>query len=148
MGLFDNIVCKYPLPDGFTGQEFITSDLDAYILPRTHVIEADGSLWLDEGHEEEVPGASPNVAPEIPAGTSSEVAERLRAFDAVRANGPPLRWVQQLVQKTDFDGEINFRTNTGEARFYKAILLDGKVAKIKGTEIVPVIATGAPGPAA
>ena len=44
MGLFDYIVCEFPLPDGFTG-ELQTKDLGCYLL--THVITKDGRLLLE-----------------------------------------------------------------------------------------------------
>jgi len=44
MGLFDYIVCEFPLPDGFTG-ELQTKDLGCALL--THVITNDGRLLLE-----------------------------------------------------------------------------------------------------
>lgn len=44
MGMFDNVICKHPLPDNYTGEVFQTKDLDCGL--DTYRITADGRLEL------------------------------------------------------------------------------------------------------
>lgn len=44
MGLFDNIRCEYPLPDGSDAHEFQTKDTPSQCLD-TYTIRSDGTLW-------------------------------------------------------------------------------------------------------
>ena len=52
MGMFDNICCEIPLPDGFAG-EMQTKDFDCVL--GTLLIRADGRLMIQECDWEEVP---------------------------------------------------------------------------------------------
>lgn len=46
MGMFDYIICEYPLPDGFTASdEFQSKDLDCMLS--SYIITSDGRLILD-----------------------------------------------------------------------------------------------------
>jgi hypothetical protein len=55
MGLFDNIRCHFPLPDGFEGDiEYQTKDTQAQYLDH-YTITEDGRLVLDEKPEEAIP---------------------------------------------------------------------------------------------
>lgn len=47
MGMFDYVICNYPLPDGEdgSGREFQTKDTDSQYLDR-YEIRADGTLWF------------------------------------------------------------------------------------------------------
>ena len=53
MGMYDNLSCAVPLPDGYTGGGFQTKDLDC-ILARVE-IRADGTLWIERFNQEVVP---------------------------------------------------------------------------------------------
>jgi hypothetical protein len=88
MGMFDYIKCEIPLPDGFSG-ELQTKDFDCTLS--THIIKADGSLELDNGHDEIVPEGErpyPN-------------AEGLKKFIG------SLRHIPKL-EKTNFHGMLRF----------------------------------------
>lgn len=52
MGMFDNIRCQIPLPDGFTG-EMQTKDFDCAL--GTLLIRADGRLMIEDCDWEDVP---------------------------------------------------------------------------------------------
>ena len=55
MGMFDNVKCEAPLPDGFVG-ELQTKDFNCEMV--THVITKDGRLMLSQiDRVEEVPKA-------------------------------------------------------------------------------------------
>lgn len=49
MGMFDYVICNYPLPDGedVSGIEFQTKDTDSQQLD-CYKIEDDGTLWVKE----------------------------------------------------------------------------------------------------
>ncbi len=52
MGMFDNVHCEVPLPDGYVG-EFQTKDFDCFLS--TILIRADGRLMIEDCDWEEVP---------------------------------------------------------------------------------------------
>ena len=60
MGMYDSIICKYPLPmpedpKGYTGsREFQSKDLDCALS--VYEIREDGSIWEEERETERVPG--------------------------------------------------------------------------------------------
>jgi hypothetical protein len=53
MGMFDNIKCEVPLPDGWEPGELQTKDFGCEMV--THIISKEGRLLMDRGHWEEVP---------------------------------------------------------------------------------------------
>lgn len=65
MGMFDHIICEYPLPDGFDlpDAEFQTKDLDNTLA--TYTITADGKLVHHFAEYEETPESELPV-PEMP----------------------------------------------------------------------------------
>lgn len=46
MGMFDYIICEYPLPDGLVFNDFQTKDLGKYLIQ--YKIDKDGYLWVDD----------------------------------------------------------------------------------------------------
>jgi len=59
MGMFDDIVCKYPLPlpedtKGYIAESFQTKDLDCGL--DSYEIREDGTLWLRECEREHIAG--------------------------------------------------------------------------------------------
>ena len=47
MGMFDDVVCEVPLPDGKPGKHFQTKDFEAPYLEK-YTITADGRLFRDK----------------------------------------------------------------------------------------------------
>ena len=103
MGVFDYLICKYPLPvDGAGGAEFQTKDTPAQWLDHYEIRE-DGSLWY-EAHDIE-DRSDPNAEGILAlCGSMSSVNKR---------------WVPEKLT-----GEIVFYGNPGE---FSAYFVDGKI---------------------
>jgi hypothetical protein len=46
MGMFDTVLCRVPLPDGYDGADFQTKAFDCEL--ETYVIDGDGTLWREQ----------------------------------------------------------------------------------------------------
>lgn len=117
MGMFDNIRCEFPLPDGFDGKlNFQTKDLEN--LLSTYVITADGKLLLatlnyDDGDKLPVLTVI-NYHGDIEF-YGSNICSVGRGYFSTSDGGPPL-W-----------------------RNYTARFTNGLLQEIKGGESVPEI---------
>jgi hypothetical protein len=67
MGMFDELVCDYPLPDGFDASKIVFQTKDLDNLFDVYTIEADGALWLTQkstwGHDKEDVAEAPEFVP-------------------------------------------------------------------------------------
>lgn len=117
MGMFDNIRCEVPLPDGFEGDPlFQTKDFECVLA--THAIREDG-LYLDDGHYETVPKAErPN--PDAEEGTLEDLKGSLR-------------WVPNLARHSEAHGTIIFYGDdaAGKRHDYEAKFTDGELIGIR-----------------
>lgn len=78
MGMFDNIRCEIPLPEGFTG-EMQTKDFDCVL--GTLLIRADGRLMMEECDWEDMPLAE-RPDPRLPfIGSRRAINRRWRDLD-------------------------------------------------------------------
>lgn len=136
MGMFDNIICKFPLPlPEFQANEFQTKDTPAQYLD-LYEIREDGTIWHEEYDTEdqsvlgkwrrEHPGQEP--PPEVNTITNW-------AGCAARVNK---RW----VQLTDFHDDLRFYNSIGHHSSgwveFSARFTDGKLAKLTLIEHRPM----------
>lgn len=121
MGMFDDLICERPLPHDRPVNGLQTKTFDCQLAK--HRIDADGTLWLDRGHHEEVP-------------------KHLRPHpndDGLLGMGGSWRWIQKPV-KSDFHGVVEFigRDDTGAFVEFEAFYTYGKldkIVKVSATEI-------------
>jgi hypothetical protein len=118
MGMFDNIRCEYPLPDGWKpgDRELQTKDLDCALV--THVITKQGRLLVDMGHDEPVPKEERPYPDD----------EGLRGFLG------SIRHISQYVD-SNYHGYLNFYGSEGSGptfhwHEYRAKFTDGQLVKI------------------
>lgn len=130
MGMFDNIDCEVPLPDGFIG-ELQTKDFGCEMI--THKISKDGRLMLDRGHNEEVPLLERRQW-KAEWGTS-EAAQKEHFLEALCGS---VRRVPKYVD-ANFHGYVNFYGShrDGEKWIfheYNAKFTDGQLVSIEQVE--------------
>lgn len=98
MGMFDDLICTYPLPlEGANGLAYQTKDTDAQFLDRYEIRE-DGTLWHEEYDHEDHSDAA-RWERENPGKTAPEGLDRFAGCLA-RVNK---RWAQ-----VNITGEISF----------------------------------------
>ena len=120
MGMYDDIVCKYPLPypedtKGYTVQGFQTKDLDCAL--DIYEIREDGTLWLRECEREYTDGDN----------NGKTFFDRLPKVKEVR------HWWTQL-KLTQTIRIYNYQHGDGQYDYwieFELIFVDGKVSNIK-----------------
>ncbi len=112
MGLYDNIICKYPLPGNPVVREWQTKDTPAQYL-ETYVITEDGRLMHEE--YDTVDRSDPN------------------ATGAWRFIGCMARENQRLVPVPDFRGCIEFYggNDSGQEWEFSVLFDEGKLLSMK-----------------
>ena len=117
MGMYDDIVCKYPLPlpediKGFKSTGFQTKDLENAL--DLYEIREDGSLWLYECEREYI-GGDPNgvtfserlgeVKEINPRWTHVKLTKTINMYTYQRGEGEYDYWVEFVIEFVD--GVIN-----------------------------------------
>lgn len=128
MGMFDDIICKYPLPiEGANDLRYQTKDTpDQYL--RLFKIEKDGTLWVEEYDTEDQSKAGKWRA-ENPG---KEPPDNFSWLD--KALGCMARVNKRWKQVLDFTGEICFYTSLPPDHSgwieWSAYFEDGKVVRL------------------
>lgn len=110
MGMFDQIVCKYPLPIVWANElEYQTKDTPSQFMDNYEIRE-DGTLWHEDYRIEDRSAGSKWLA-ENPDKTRADLPEDLKGFNGMSGilTHIPLGW----NRIDDFLGEIRFYTSLG-----------------------------------
>jgi hypothetical protein len=112
MGMFDNIICEYPLPGNPAVSEWQTKDTPTQYLD-TYIIAADGQLWHEVYDVEDK--SDPN------------------ATGWRRAAGCMTRVNQRREPVSDFRGSIDFYGDDAAGVWWEfsALFDDGKLLNMK-----------------
>jgi len=120
MGMYDNILCKYPLPlpedtMGYTPREFQTKDLDCML--DLYEIREDGTLWLREAEREYI-AENPN---------GKTFSERMFKVNEVRVWWTELKLTQtiKMYDYQDTEGQYDYSSS------FQVTFVDGIITKIK-----------------
>jgi hypothetical protein len=122
MGMYDNIICKYPLPmpddpKGYTGSyDFQTKDLD--LILGLYVIDKNGQLSIQRKDGEWVQG---NKKSDSLIGTLGYFKTTKEWLEELNTTTTTVFYDYQHSQNTDYDYFIE----------YEAIFVNGKLTSIK-----------------
>lgn len=124
MGMFDTIICKYPLPlpdnpKGYTGSaQFQTKDLDQALW--VYEIREDGTFWIEKSEYNYLDGDP----------KAKSFIDRLPKRETIKT------WHEQIK----YDGDIvfyDYKQTDGDYDYsidYKATFKKGKLKKVKITD--------------
>ena len=113
MGMFDDLRCEYPLPDGYEGTVFQTKDTPTQFLEK-YTIRKDGVLVHHSVRYESVPRAE-RPYPDAPEGSLESMIGSCRSVP-----------VGDVI--LEFHGVLRFYDGTRE---YEALYDRGKLLKIE-----------------
>jgi len=128
MGMFDNIVCRYPLPDGAPTAGYQTKDTDRQALER-YTIEADGQLLHEvvEYEDRSDPTAPPDSIQRL-AGMMTPVH---KGWEVVPFHGA-LNFYTSNVSGSGPNGYLTDDDKRAEFWDFTALYDHGKLLKMEG----------------
>lgn len=125
MGMYDSIICKYPLPmpedpKGYTGsREFQSKDLDCTLS--FYEIREDGSIWEEKRETEYVPG---NDKAKTFWGKIGHLKTIKTWFEPLQINNFINIYDYQQNNKGDYDYDIEYRIRFENSKIVDVKLVD------------------------